>query len=27
LVKDNLVFAGCRDGAVYVFDVGAITRR
>ncbi|HKB04867.1 MAG TPA: PQQ-binding-like beta-propeller repeat protein, partial [Gemmataceae bacterium] len=27
VVKDNLVFAGCRDGGVYVFDLGTITRR
>jgi hypothetical protein len=27
LVRDTLVFVGCRDGAVYVFDLAAITRR
>jgi hypothetical protein len=27
LVRDNLVFVGCRDGAVYVFDLAAITRK
>jgi hypothetical protein len=26
LVRDNLLFVGCRDGAIYVFDVGALTR-
>ncbi|HEY8506153.1 MAG TPA: PQQ-binding-like beta-propeller repeat protein [Gemmataceae bacterium] len=27
LVRDNLLFVGCRDGAVYAFDLAAITRR
>jgi len=27
LVRDNLLFVGCRDGAVYVFDLDAVVRR
>lgn len=27
VVRDNLLFVGCRDGAVYVFDLNAVTRR
>jgi outer membrane protein assembly factor BamB len=27
LVRDNLVFVGCRDGAVYVFDLTRVTGR
>ncbi|WP_202920610.1 tetratricopeptide repeat protein [Urbifossiella limnaea] len=27
VVRDGLLFAGCRDGAVYVFDVAAVTGR
>ncbi|MFO0796616.1 MAG: PQQ-binding-like beta-propeller repeat protein [Gemmataceae bacterium] len=27
VVRDGLLFAGCRDGAVYVFDVATITGR
>jgi len=27
VVRDGLLFAGCRDGAVYVFDLAAVTGR
>ena len=27
LVRDDLVFVRCRDGAVYVFDLAAVTGR
>ena len=27
VVRDGLLFAGCRDGAVYVFDLATVTGR